>query len=161
MSAYRNMLWVGMLAAWLGAGAVVHAQQSVEPSGITAEQETGLARQGEQMRQAGWQVMHMMDFGQMGEVWDQASQMMKNMVPREEFVRQVFVDRVRLGAVGQRRSPEVTRSRSDGSHGVPAGLYISVISTTTFTNQAEDVLELVTFRFDEDQVWRVTGYSLR
>ena len=44
---------------------------------------------------------------------------------------------------------------------VPEGLYINVSFPTRFANSAQPVRELVSFRFDEDQVWRLAGYSLR
>jgi len=150
----RGLLLAGVLFGALS----VSAQQT--PDGF-ADQQAGLARQDEQMRQAGWEVMYMMDFGQMGEIWDAASQAMKNAVPREGFVGQMVADRVRLGALVERGSPSITRSSSDGSTGVPAGLYINVMSMTRFTNQATPLRELVSFRFDEDRIWRVTGYSLQ
>jgi len=150
----RGLLLAGALVTALGAG----AQQ---PPDAFADQQAGLARQDEQMRQAGWEVMSMMDFGQMGDIWDLASQTMKNAVPREEFVGQMVADRVRLGALVERGNPSITRSSSDGSMGVPAGLYINVMSMTRFTNQTAPVRELVSFRFDEDRIWRVTGYSLQ
>ena len=34
-------------------------------------------------------------------------------------------------------------------------------SATRFANSAEPVRELISFRLDEDRVWRVSGYSLR
>ena len=44
---------------------------------------------------------------------------------------------------------------------VPEGLYINVSLPTRFSNSAQPVRELVSFRLDEDQVWRVSGYSIR
>jgi len=151
------------LTGLLAASASVHAQQSFGDSkaDALARQQAGLARQDEQMRQAGWQVMYLVDFGQMGDIWDQASQVMKRLVMREEFVRQIVTERSKLGAVVERGWPEITRSVSDGSNGTPAGLYLNVISTTRFMHESMPVEELVSFRYDEDQVWRVTGYSLR
>jgi len=161
MPGYRNCVRLGGLVVLLALGMGVHAQQLppqvIAPAGQLAE----LTRQDEQMRQAGWEVMYMMDFGQMGDIWDMASQTMQKMVPRETFVGQVVASRIRLGALLERGRPLITRSRSDGSTGVPAGLYINVVSSARFTNQAEPVQDMVTFRFDEDRIWRVTGYSLQ
>jgi len=157
MSVCRTGRCLG-LAGLLAASMSVYAQQ---PAGRPAELEAGLARQDEQMRQAGWQVMHMIDFGQTGTLWDQASHTMKRLVAREEFVRQITTERLRLGPVVERGWPEITRSVSDGRDGTPAGLYLSVISNTRFAHQSALVQELVSFRYDEDQVWRITGYSLQ
>jgi len=155
MRIHRTILRAG-LAGLLVAGFTAHAQQSAD-----AEYEAGLERQDEQMRQAGWQVMHMMDFGQMGEIWDAASEVMKRLVTRDQFVRQITAERMRLGAVVERARPEITRSASDGHDATPAGLYLNVMSTTRFAHETKPVKELVSFRYDEDQTWRVTGYSLQ
>ncbi|PJK13614.1 hypothetical protein CO613_09475 [Lysobacteraceae bacterium NML07-0707] len=40
----------------------------------------------------------------------------------------------------------------------PQGMYISVRFATTFSS-GHGLLELVSFRLDEDGVWRVVGYS--
>jgi hypothetical protein len=44
---------------------------------------------------------------------------------------------------------------------VPEGLYINVSFPTRFANSAQPVRELVSFRFDEDRIWRLAGYSVR
>jgi len=164
MSAHRNIIRASVLAGLLCAGLAVHAQQpaaQTEQTELTDEQLAQLAQQDEQMRQVGLQVMSMVDANQVGEIWDGASPVMKNVVPRAEFVNQIAADRSRLGAATGRTTPEITRSSSDGSNEVPAGLYINIASMTSFANQAEPVRELVSFRFDEDQTWRLTGYTLR
>jgi len=159
MQRYRNTPWAGLLVGLLVLVASLGASAQ-QATNALQDQRAGLAQQDEQMRQAGWEVMYMMDFGQMGEIWDMGSQAMKDVVSREAFVGQMVEDRIRLGALVERGSPSITRSRSDGRAGVPTGLYINVTSMTRFTNQAAPVRELVSFRFDEDRIWRVTGYSL-
>jgi len=72
-----------------------------------------------------------------------------------------LTERVRLGAVVERSRPEITRSASDGRDASPAGLYLNVMSITRFVHESRPVKELVSFRYDEDQTWRVTGYSLQ
>jgi len=161
MRDHRNSIWLLALTGLLALAVVLVANAQQQPTDALAEQKAGLARQDSQMRQAGWEVMYMMDFGQMGEIWDMASQKMKTLVPREEFVGQMVSDRIRLGALLRRGNPSITRSSSDGSGGVPAGLYVNVVSTTRFANQDKPIRELVSFRFDEDRIWRVTGYSLQ
>jgi len=113
------------------------------------------------MRQAGWQIMYLVDFGQMGDIWDHASSAMKNLVLRDEFVRQITTHRIKLGAVVERSRPDITRSVSDGRDSAPVGLYLNVVATTRFAHEPEPLEELVSFRYDEDEVWRVVGYSLR
>ncbi len=128
---------------------------------LTPEQRAALARQDADMTQAALQVLQLVDANRVGEVWDGASEAMKRMVPRDEFIKQVTIDRNRLGTVASRGAPEVTRSLFRPGQQVPEGLYINVRSATTFANGGQPVRELVSFRLDEDRVWRVSGYSLR
>jgi len=161
MGMHRNIIRGGVLTGVLCAAFALHAQQPESQTELTAEQLAQLAQQDEQMRQVGLQVMSMVDSSQVGQIWDGASQVMKSAVPREEFVNQIVTDRSRLGTVTARTTPEITRSSSDGSSGVPVGLYINIASMTSFANETAPVRELVSFRFDEDQTWRLTGYTLR
>jgi len=128
---------------------------------LTPEQQAQVARQDAEMGAAALQVMQMIDGNRAGEVWDGASPTMKSAVTRDEFVRQINIDRSRLGAPGKRDQPVVSRSQFGAGEAVPEGIYVNVASPTTFANQPEAVRELVSFRFDEDRTWRVSGYSLR
>lgn len=168
-----NRLRLLLVAASLAACAPAFAQQPAaqpQPAAaqaqaapqLTEEQRAQLARQDADMTQAALQVMQLIDQNRAGEVWDGASAVMKQAVPKDEFIRQITADRNTLGAVSGRASPQVSRTQG-GAEGsaVPAGLYINVASASTFANQPQPVRELVSFRLDEDQVWRVTGYTLR
>lgn len=128
---------------------------------LTPEQRAALAKQDADMSQAALQVMQLVDANRIGEVWDGASAAMKRLVTRDDFIKQITIDRNRLGAVSTRAAPEVTRSMFEAGQQVPQGLYINVRTATKFANQQQPVRELVSFRLDEDKVWRVSGYSLR
>ena len=128
---------------------------------LTPEQREALARQDAEMTQAALRVMQLVDGNRIGEIWDGAWPAMKQAVTRDEFIKQVTIDRNRLGAVSSRADPQVSRSLFPAGQQVPEGLYINVRSATTFANQPQPVRELVSFRLDEDKVWRVSGYSLR
>lgn len=158
------------ILAGLAFSAGALAQQPSQPSQpqaqpvieqLTPEQRAALAKQDADMGQAALQVMQLVDANRIGEVWDGASEAMKSVVSRDEFIRQISSDRSRLGAVAARSAPEVTRSLFKAGQQVPEGLYINVRSATTFEGHPEPVRELVSFRFDQDRVWRVSGYSLR
>jgi len=95
MRTCQTLLLTGcLLTVFLWPHTNLHAQQA----DTQASQQAGLARQDEQMRQAGWQIMYLVDFGQMGDIWDHASSTMKNLVLRDEFVRQITTHRIKLGA---------------------------------------------------------------
>ncbi|MGH8087118.1 MAG: DUF4019 domain-containing protein, partial [Stenotrophomonas sp.] len=65
------------------------------------------------------------------------------------------------GALTSRGQPVVTRVKYGPGATVPEGLYINVSFPTRFANSAQPVRELVSFRLDEDRVWRLAGYSVR
>ncbi|KLJ01752.1 DUF4019 domain-containing protein [Luteimonas sp. FCS-9] len=137
------------------------AQQPAQRPALTAEQQAQIARQDAEIGAAALQIMQMIDANRAGEVWDGASETMKRTVSREDFVRQVAADRGRLGAPAQRDRPVVSRSRFGAGEAVPEGIYLNVASPTKFANQAQPIRELVSFRFDGDRTWRVSGYSVR
>lgn len=164
-----------LVAATLAACATASAQQPSQPRPaqpapaaqpaqqpqLTPEMQAQLAKQDAEMTQAALQVMQLVDANRLGEVWDGSSTVMKQAVGKDDFVRQITADRSRLGAVSGRANPMVTRSQGQAGSPVPAGLYINVQSATTFAAQPQPVRELVSFRLDDDRVWRVSGYTLR
>src|SRR5690606_41743578 len=96
-----------VLAASLFASAAASAQQPVQPPAVqtqqlTEEQRVQLAQQDAEMTEAALQVMALVDADRTGEVWDGASQVMKQSVTRDDFVREVSNDRRALGAVSGR-----------------------------------------------------------
>ena len=97
----RSRLLPTLAGLLLCAGAVAQ-QPAVQPvpeargeAALTPEQRQALARQDEDMSQAALLVMQMVDGNRIGEVWDGASEAMKRIVPRDEFIRQVTIDRNR------------------------------------------------------------------
>jgi uncharacterized protein DUF4019 len=128
---------------------------------LTPQQQAQLAKQNADMSKAALQVMQMVDANQIGQVYDTASATMKRMVTRDDFVKQITIDRNRLGKVSARGNPAVSRSQFPAGAAVPAGFYLNVAVPTTFAKSQTPVRELVSFRLDEDKTWRLSGYSLR
>lgn len=139
------------------------AQQPAAPAQqtLTPQQQAQLAKQNTDMSKAALQVMQMVDANQIGQVWDTASTTMKRVVTRDDFVKQITIDRNKLGKVSSRGNPAVSRSQFPAGASVPEGFYLNVAVPSTFAKSQEPVRELVSFRLDEDKVWRVSGYSLR
>lgn len=154
-------LAVALSAAMGTVSAQQPAAQPQEQVQLTPEQQAQLVRQDAEMTNAAQQVVQLIDGNRIGEVWDLSTNVVKQMLPRESFVQQVSSDRARLGAPTERGQAVVTRTQFREGGEVPAGLYINIAFPTRFANNAEPVRELVSFRLDEDQVWRVSGYSLR
>lgn len=128
---------------------------------LTPQQQAALAKQNADMTQAAGQVIALVEGNRIGEVWDGASQVMKRAVTRDEFVKQVGAQRAQLGTAQTRGQPAVSRSQFPAGAQVPQGFYINIATPTKFANAPQPVRELVSFRLDEDKVWRVSGYSLR
>lgn len=100
------------------------------------------------------------DAGQVAQLWNDASSVAKRTVSRDDFVAGIAGLRKPLGTLVGREWLTVRRTMSDGNTAVPAGLYGSVEFAATYAGN-RTVLELVTFRLDEDGVWRLSGYTLQ
>ncbi|KAA3598572.1 DUF4019 domain-containing protein [Stenotrophomonas maltophilia] len=128
---------------------------------LTAAQQAQVQKQDAEMGAAALRAAQLVDANRAGELWDGASAVARRAVPKAAFVSQLSAERTRLGALAGRGQPTITRVKYSAGAAVPEGLYINVSFPTRFANSAQPVRELVSFRFDEDQVWRLAGYSLR
>ncbi len=137
------------------------ARPAAQQPQLTPEQRAALAKQDADMTRGAQQVIALVDANRIGEVWDGASPTMKRLVSKDEFVKQVTMDRNRLGAPAGRGQAGVSRSQFAAGGQVPAGLYINVSFPTKFAKAPQQVRELVSFHLDDDKTWRVSGYSLR
>lgn len=156
-------------------GGVASAQQPASPAAaapaaapatsaaptVTAAQQAQIARQDAEITQAALQVARLVDSQQAAQVWDGASVVARKAVTRDAFANSVNADRGRLGALVSRGKPSITRVQYPAGASVPEGIYLNVSFPTRFANNAQPVRELVSFRLDEDKVWRASGYSVR
>ncbi|HEX7130166.1 MAG TPA: DUF4019 domain-containing protein [Rhodanobacteraceae bacterium] len=51
--------------------------------------------------------------------------------------------------------------QSKGAQKLPAGDYINVVFASRFANEKAPIRELVSYHYDTDKVWRVSGYTLQ
>lgn len=128
---------------------------------LTPAQQAQVQKQDAEMTTAALQVAQLVDTNRAGEAWKGASAVARKSVTEQTFVNQLSSDRKRLGALASRGQPVVTRVKYAPGATVPEGLYINVSFPTRFANSAQPVRELVSFRLDEDRVWRLAGYSVR
>lgn len=105
------------------------------------------------------QVAQAVDREQTGALWDGASAITRKRVTRNDFIAAVQKARKPLGTVSGRAWAAVRRQSVASGGQVPAGQYASVELTTTFSSR-KVARELVSFRLDEDGVWRLAGYVL-
>lgn len=114
--------------------------------------------QAQQMTTAALQVLSLIDQGKSGEIWDGLSPTIKPVVNKISFVQMIVEDQGNFGSPSKRERTAAYLSDSNGGNNIPKGTYYSVVFKTQFS-KAQGV-ELVSFRFDNDQIWRVAGYSL-
>jgi len=128
---------------------------------LTPQQQAQVQKQDAEMAAAGLKVAQLVDTQRAAEAWKGASAIARKAVTEQAFVTQLDNDRKRLGALVSRGQPVVTRVKYTAGATVPEGLYINVSFPTRFANSPQPVRELVSFRLDEDKVWRLAGYSVR
>lgn len=133
-------------------------QQPAAPQ-LTPEQRAAIQKQNEVLVKYAESILAMIDNGQTGQVWDEASDVAKKSVSRDQFVKTTDADRAKLGKVGSRKVAAVTRSVSKGGK-LPAGTYVNVNFATQFGSDAKPVRELISFHLDSDKKWRLSGYTV-
>lgn len=151
----------GRAAAPAPAPAAGPARPAAPVQQLTPAQHAQLDKQNAEMTAAALQAVKLVDAGQTAQLWDGASAVARKAVARDAFAKQVAADRSRLGALVGRGQPSISRVRFNAGAAVPEGLYVNVTYPTRFEKSAQPVRELVSFRLDEDQVWRLAGYSVR
>jgi Protein of unknown function (DUF4019) len=105
-------------------------------------------------------VMRQIDGGEYAEVWANAAPFVKAGIMQDQFVADTRRARQTLGAVRAREWASVTRLRCRDVPGVPDGLYANVDMVTTMAT-GSTIDEKLSFRFDDDGHWRLTGYVPR
>ncbi|AXI84288.1 DUF4019 domain-containing protein [Xylella taiwanensis] len=155
-----RLLVLVFLAPLLGRAQSQVKLVAVAPT-LTPAQQVQLARQNAMMNQAALKVAQLVDAGQIAQIWDGASVVAKQAVRRDAFIEQIGVERGRLGTVIARTHGVVTRVQYGTGMQVPAGLYFNVSFTVRFANASQPLRELISFRQDDDNIWRLSGYSLR
>lgn len=96
--------------------------------------------------------------------YDASSNVMKQALTRDQFIQSIQSANRSMGQVFRRDWIKVERlsipARTDGQPApVPAGEYVTV-QILASNAQGAARLEQVSFRLDEDKVWRVTGVDL-
>jgi hypothetical protein len=135
------------------------AQQNPAARQLTPEQRAAIQKQNQVLVKYAESVVAMIDNGQIGQVWDQASDVAKQSVTRDQFVKTTEADRAKLGKMNSRKVASVTRSVSRGGK-LPAGMYVNVNFATQFGNNTKPTRELISFHLDNDKKWRLSGYTV-
>lgn len=105
------------------------------------------------------QVLQQIDSGQGGWVWDNASQVLKAQVSKEQFDGRSIERRRGFTAAGERFWVTVSRNifPQAAPPAPPAGVYANVVFMTPGAS-GDSLSELVSFRLESDNKWRIVGY---
>ncbi len=100
----------------------------------------------------------LIDSGKYAESWDEASQMFKGAVTKDQWASTVKGARVPLGAVQSRKFKSATYTKT--LPGAPDGEYVVIQYDTSFANK-QSAVETITPMLDKDGKWRVSGYYIK
>jgi len=100
----------------------------------------------------------LVDGGQYGRSWDQASSMLKNAATRPGWEAAAKSVRTSLGALKGRKLKSATLTRTLPN--APPGEYVVLVFDSKFENKA-DAVETVTPMKEADGAWKVAAYYIR
>jgi Protein of unknown function (DUF4019) len=98
------------------------------------------------------------DSGKYAESWDEASQLFKNAVTKEQWSEKVKGARGPLGKLLSRKLRSATYAKT--LPGAPDGVYVVIHYDTSFENKAS-AGETIVPMLDKDGKWRVSGYYIK
>jgi flagellar biosynthesis component FlhA len=128
---------------------------------LTPEQQQAIMKFRQTMAANAESIAKLIDQGKAGDVYDQTSTVAKQSISRNDFVSGVTKQRDNVGKLESRKLAAVTHSVSKGENKLPAGDYINVVFASKFSSEKAPIRELVSYHYDSDKVWRVSGYTLQ
>lgn len=102
--------------------------------------------------------LNLVDEGRYGESWDDASELFKEMVAREQWEVTIKIARGPYGKVVSRTLKSTQYATS--LPGAPDGEYYVLQYETSFENKKSSI-ETITPKLDKDGNWRVSGYYIK
>ncbi len=102
--------------------------------------------------------LNLVDEGRYGESWDEASELFKEMVAREQWQTTIKSARTPYGRVVSRTLKSTQYATS--LPGAPDGKYYVLQYETSFENKKSSI-ETITPKLDKDGNWRVSGYYIK
>lgn len=138
----KSLLVIAVILVGLTCGAIVHAQDEAE----------------EQAQEAAKKWLAIIDAGDFATGWEQAAELMKSVVTKEQLSQQLGAVRSPLGDLVSRKLKSAQFMRR--LPGAPDGQYVVLQYETSFTNK-ELAIETVTPAKEKDGIWRVSGYYIK
>lgn len=134
---------------------------------VTAQPAAAGQLSSDQFIQSAVAVGEMLYAGRIAEVYDGASPVMKHVVTRDAFISNTTARLSKVGKITDHQWLQVgrvhfqsTQPAAAGTTATPDGTYIS-IELLARTDAGKVVPEQISFRFDEDGVWRLSGFAIR
>ena len=109
------------------------------------------------VRDVALRMARVVDSGQAGQLWDGGSPVIKRTASRDAFVANTAAKRKGFEQPVAREWAAITRQQGGT---LPPGKYMSVEFLTTFPGNRV-LRELISFRQDEDGIWRFVGYAIQ
>lgn len=110
-------------------------------------------------------VLQTIEAGGAAQIYDAASAAMRDNVVKDRFVNEMASSKARVGVIVSREWTRIEQLQvrppsTGGRSTVPLGLYLTVFVVARDAQGAAH-LEQVSFRFDEDRQWRLSGVVIR
>jgi hypothetical protein len=102
--------------------------------------------------------LDIVDAGDYGRSWEQAAELLKNAVSKEQLIQSFDAVRSPLGKVISRSISSKTFTKQ--APGAPDGQYVIIQFETSFENKTS-AIETITPMLDKDGSWRVSGYYIK
>ena len=100
----------------------------------------------------------LVDSGNFAGSWDQAAELFKAAVSKDQWKSALTASRDPLGKLISRKLKSATFTKS--LPGVPDGEYVVLQYNTTFDHK-QSAVETITPMLDKDGTWRVSGYFIK
>ena len=100
----------------------------------------------------------LVDAAKYSESWEQASELFRKQVTKEQWAKEVEGVRSPLGQLNSRRLTSAEYSKT--LPGAPDGEYVTIQFQSSFVNKKSAVETLVSMK-DKDGQWRASGYFIR
>jgi hypothetical protein len=136
--------------AILGLGLLTTTAGWAAPSSATQAAETAAVQSAE-----AWLVK--VDAGKYHESWDDAAEVFRSAVRKDQWPQMLTSVRKPLGKVGSRKV--LSKKYTESLPNAPAGKYVILQFETAFENKK--AIETVTPMLDKDGKWRVSGYFIK
>ena len=132
---------------------VVLSALAIPSSRATAQTETGQLAQ-----QSAEKWLALIDSGEYGESWQEAAELFKSRVTKDQWQDALKTTRLPLGKLQSRKVKSTTETKT--LPGAPDGQYVVIRYDSSF-EQKQSAIETVAAMMGKDGAWRISGYFIK